>query len=92
MGRDSTSWTSISAVSTPTWVTTPDRQDRKPRQRAETGSWPVWLGETSADVPQLKALLAPYPSGKDDMLAGEPTGRRQKNNDPSLIAPIAAVG
>jgi hypothetical protein len=26
------------------------------------------------------------------MLAGEPTGRRQKNNDPSLIAPIAAVG
>jgi hypothetical protein len=26
------------------------------------------------------------------MLVGEPTGRRQKNNDPSLIAPIAAVG
>jgi hypothetical protein len=46
----------------------------------------------SADVSQLKALLAPYPSGKDDMLAGAPMGRRQKNNDPSLIAPIAAVG
>jgi hypothetical protein len=31
----------------------PDRHDHKPRQRAETGSWLVWLGETSADVPQL---------------------------------------
>jgi len=24
-------------------------------------AWPVWLGEQPADVPQLKALLAPYP-------------------------------
>jgi putative SOS response-associated peptidase YedK len=23
--------------------------------------WPVWVGETPADVPQLKALLTPYP-------------------------------
>jgi len=54
--------------------------------------WPEWLGAEPADPPCLKALLAPYPSGKDDMLAGELAGRRQKNNDPSLIAPIAAVG
>jgi putative SOS response-associated peptidase YedK len=25
-------------------------------------AWPAWLGEQSAEVPQLKALLAPYPS------------------------------
>jgi len=25
-------------------------------------AWPAWLGEEPADVPQLKALLAPYPS------------------------------
>src|SRR5580692_5235672 len=25
-------------------------------------AWPQWLGEQPADVPQLKALLAPYPS------------------------------
>jgi len=23
--------------------------------------WPLWLGEAPADVPQLKALLAPLP-------------------------------
>jgi putative SOS response-associated peptidase YedK len=25
--------------------------------------WPQWLGEEPADVPHLKALLNPYPSG-----------------------------
>jgi putative SOS response-associated peptidase YedK len=29
-------------------------------------AWLVWLGEQPADVPQLKALLAPYPS--DEMI------------------------
>jgi putative SOS response-associated peptidase YedK len=29
-------------------------------------AWPLWLGEQPADVLQLKALLAPYPS--DDMI------------------------
>jgi len=27
-------------------------------------TWPVWLGEQPADVRQLKALLAPYPSNE----------------------------
>jgi putative SOS response-associated peptidase YedK len=43
-------------------------------------------------VPQLKALLAPYPS--EEMISW-PVGPRVanvKNNDPSLVAPIAAVG
>ena len=54
--------------------------------------WPVWLGEASADVPRLKALLAPYPS--DDMICWPVSARvgNVKNNDPGLIEPIAAAG
>jgi hypothetical protein len=53
--------------------------------------WPQWLGEALAEVPQLKAVLARYPSG--DMICW-PVGARVgnvKNNDPSLIEPIAAA-
>ena len=52
-------------------------------------AWPVWLGEQPADVPQLKALLAPYPS--DEMICWPVSARvgNVKNNDPSLIEPIA---
>jgi putative SOS response-associated peptidase YedK len=52
-------------------------------------AWPAWLGEQPADVPQPKALLAPCPS--EDMICW-PVGARVgnvKNNDPSLIEPIA---
>src|SRR5215472_13566494 len=51
-------------------------------------AWPVWLGEEPADVPELKALLAPYPS--DEMIAWPVSPRvgNVKNNDPSLIEPI----
>jgi putative SOS response-associated peptidase YedK len=50
--------------------------------------WPVWLGEEPADVPHLKALLAPYPA--DDMICWPVSPRvgNVKNNDPSLIEPI----
>jgi putative SOS response-associated peptidase YedK len=54
-------------------------------------AWPFWLGEQAADLPQLKALLAPYPS--DDMICW-PDGARVgnvRNNDSSLIEPIAAT-
>src|SRR5207302_9910885 len=53
-------------------------------------AWPAWLGEQPADVPQLKALLAPYPS--DEMICWPVSARvgNVKNNDPSLIEPIAA--
>jgi putative SOS response-associated peptidase YedK len=37
-------------------------------------AWPAWLGEKTAEVPQLKALLAPYPS--EDMICWQ-RGRRQ---------------
>jgi putative SOS response-associated peptidase YedK len=48
-------------------------------------AWPGWLGEEPADAPQLKALLAPYPS--EEMVAWPVSPRvgNVKNNDPSLI-------
>jgi putative SOS response-associated peptidase YedK len=53
-------------------------------------AWPAWLGEELADPPHLKALLAPYPS--DDMICWPVSPRvgNVKNNDPSLIEPVAA--
>jgi putative SOS response-associated peptidase YedK len=50
--------------------------------------WRAWLGEEPADAPQLKALLAPYPS---EAMTCWPVSARVgnvKNNDPSLIEPI----
>jgi putative SOS response-associated peptidase YedK len=52
---------------------------------------PASLGEEPADVPQLKSLLAPYRSEK---IIYWPVSKRVgvvKNNDPSLIEPIAAT-
>src|SRR5438132_2735865 len=53
-------------------------------------SWPVWLGEKSADPSELKGLLAPLPS--EEMTCWPVSARigSVKNNDPSLIEPIAA--
>jgi putative SOS response-associated peptidase YedK len=52
-------------------------------------AWPSWLGEESADQPELKALLTPYPS--EDMICWPVSARvgNVKNNDPSLIEPVA---
>jgi putative SOS response-associated peptidase YedK len=54
--------------------------------------WPAWLGEEPADEAHLKALLAPYPS--EGMICWPVSTRvgNVKNNDPSLIEPIAAAG
>jgi putative SOS response-associated peptidase YedK len=54
--------------------------------------WPTWLGEEPAEAPHLKALLAPYPS--EEMIAWPVSPRvgNVKNNDPSLIEPIADAG
>jgi putative SOS response-associated peptidase YedK len=53
--------------------------------------WPAWLGEQPATVPDLKAMLAPCPAG--GMIAWPVSARvgNVKNNDPSLIEPIAAA-
>ena len=52
--------------------------------------WPAWLGEEPTDAARLKALLAPYPS--DEMTCWPVSTRvgNVKNNDASLIEPIAA--
>ena len=53
-------------------------------------AWPAWLGEEPADPAQPKSLLVPYPSG--GMVCWPVSTRvgNVKNNDPSLIEPIAA--
>ena len=51
----------------------------------------IWLGEQPADVPQLKSLLAPYPS--DGMICWPVSARvgNVRNNDSSLIEPVASA-
>jgi putative SOS response-associated peptidase YedK len=53
-------------------------------------AWPAWLGEEPATVGDLKAMLAPYPF--DGMICWPISTRvgNVKNNDPTLIEPIAA--
>ena len=53
-------------------------------------AWPAWLGEQPATERDLKAMLAPYPS--EDMISWPISTRvgNVKNNDPTLIEPIAA--
>jgi putative SOS response-associated peptidase YedK len=52
--------------------------------------WPVWLGEEPAEASALKALLRAIPS--DEMTCWPVSARvgNVKNNDASLIEPIAA--
>ena len=52
---------------------------------------PAWLGEKPAHAPQPKALLTPYPS--DEMMCWPVSPRvgNVKNNDPSLIEPVAGA-
>ena len=51
-------------------------------------AWPIWLGDEPADLAELKALLAPYPS--EDMICWPVSPRvgNVRNNDASLIEPI----
>ena len=55
-------------------------------------TWPAWLGEEPTDARQLKAMLAPYPA--EEMTCWPVSARvgNVKNNDPSLIEPIAVGG
>jgi putative SOS response-associated peptidase YedK len=52
-------------------------------------AWPLWLGEQPAELAQVKALLVPYPSGGMVCWPVSPRVGSVKNNDPSLIEPIA---
>ena len=51
-------------------------------------AWPIWLGEKQVDLPQLKDLLTPYPSGGMTSWPVSPRVGNIKNNDESLIEPI----
>jgi hypothetical protein len=53
-------------------------------------SWPAWFGKEPADPAQLEATVVPPPVGRDGVLAGELRIGNVKNNDLSLIEPIAA--
>jgi putative SOS response-associated peptidase YedK len=53
-------------------------------------AWREWFGEEPADPARPKALLAPFPS---EAMTCWPVSARVgnvKNNDPSLIEPLAA--
>ena len=53
-------------------------------------AWSLWLGEEPADPDELKALLTPFPS--EEMTCWPVSSRvgNVRNNDASLIEPIAA--
>jgi putative SOS response-associated peptidase YedK len=53
-------------------------------------AWPLWLAEQPATAPDLKGMLAPYPS--DGMICWPMSARvgSVKNDDPSLIELVAA--
>ena len=53
-------------------------------------AWPIWLGEEGVDSDlTLKGLLAPYPADRMAIWPVSPRVGNVKNNDPSLIEPIA---
>jgi putative SOS response-associated peptidase YedK len=53
-------------------------------------AWPAWLGEEdAAGDADLKGLLAPYPADRMKMWPVSPRVGNVKNNDPSLIEPVA---
>ena len=53
--------------------------------------WPAWLGEETADPAHLKALLVPYPSEEMICWPVSPRVGSVKNNDASLIEPLAQM-
>jgi hypothetical protein len=53
--------------------------------------WSAWLGEEPATMRDLKAMLAPYPSDGVISWPVSPRVVNVKNNDPTLIEPIAAA-
>jgi putative SOS response-associated peptidase YedK len=51
-------------------------------------AWPTWLGEKPAELPQIKALLDPYPA--EDVVCWPVSAHvaNMRNNDPGLVEPI----
>ena len=53
-------------------------------------AWPLWLGEEPAEPAELRALLSPFPSAEMTCWPVSVRVGNVRNNDPSLIEPIAA--
>jgi putative SOS response-associated peptidase YedK len=53
-------------------------------------AWPLWLGQEAAAPSDLKALLAPFPSAEMTCWPVSARVGNVKNNDASLVEPIAA--
>lgn len=53
-------------------------------------AWHRWLGEDEADVDDLLAVLRPYPPGLMRAYPIEKRVRNIRNNDPDLLALLAA--
>jgi putative SOS response-associated peptidase YedK len=51
--------------------------------------WPEWLGEAPAGLPRLTAVLATYSAEKMTCWPVNTRVGNVKNNDPSLIEPVA---
>jgi putative SOS response-associated peptidase YedK len=54
-------------------------------------AWPLWLGEAEASPEELLALLRPYP---EELMRTYPIGKsvgNVRNDEPGLLAPIAAA-
>jgi putative SOS response-associated peptidase YedK len=54
-------------------------------------TWPVWLGEESADASALLSLLAPFPSKEMTCWPVSARVGNVKNNDVTLIEPITGL-
>jgi putative SOS response-associated peptidase YedK len=54
-------------------------------------AWPEWLGEEPAAQERLKSLLPPYPSEEMICWPVSPRVGNVRNNDSSLIEPVAAA-
>jgi putative SOS response-associated peptidase YedK len=52
-------------------------------------AWPAWLGEEPSESAQLKAMLGPYPADRMTMWPVDKRLGNVKNNDPSLVEPVA---
>jgi putative SOS response-associated peptidase YedK len=51
--------------------------------------WPMWLGEDPGEPEKLKAVLRPYPAKDMTMWPVSTRVGNVRNNDPSLIEPVA---
>ena len=56
----------------------------------QPAAWSLWLGEEPAEPAELKALLKPFPSEETTCWPVSPRVGNVRNNDASLIEPIAA--